>query len=221
MSDSDATQSDRQGVVHLEGREWYDRQELADRLNVSLRTIDRRVKRGSVEKKETRNGKVYRTLESDRATQSDTKNVAERHQSDSDRATQSDTKNVAERHPDVALVSLPESSWLDFLDRLDAKNEELKKLQYRVGKLESLEDQLERERVRNAKLVERVEELRKELVAESARRHVAAGRQDLAEERLEDRNARIDELEAEVAELRRKIKENDTSKTSTWSFFSE
>jgi predicted RNase H-like nuclease (RuvC/YqgF family) len=62
---SDDTPTAGDDIIDLEGQ-WHGRQELADRLGVSTRTIDRRVKRGQIEKRETPQGKLYRPTHDDR-----------------------------------------------------------------------------------------------------------------------------------------------------------
>lgn len=210
--DSEGQQKDRTDVLRLESGEWYEREELANRLNVSLRTVSRRLKRGEIVKKDTPNGPVYRPKKDTEGQQKDTKG----HQRDT-KGQQKDTqkdrtpRDIEGQQKDTRgtdRVSLPLSAWTDLIERLDQKNARISELEREVGRKESIS-------------VEDLESLRNQLIESRAREHVARGRRELAEERLEDRDERIGELEAEVAELRKKLEDKDTSKTSTWSFFSE
>lgn len=139
MSDTNATASDTDSVVQFGPSEWYGRQELADRLDVSLRTIDRRVNRGEIEKRNTPNGKLYRPApdETDRqeATAERQQTTPKRQQSDTDRATVGDTKTTPEVSQGVAdLVALVR----DQTDRIA-------ELERQVGRLLERIDTLERE----------------------------------------------------------------------------
>lgn len=111
VSDTKTTASDTASVVRFNHSEWCGRQQLADRLDVSLRTIDRRVKRGEIQKRTTSKGKLYRPTPDDSERQEATakrqETTAERHQNDTDRATVGDTKTTPDMSQGVAdLVAL-------------------------------------------------------------------------------------------------------------------
>jgi transposase len=117
MNDSKTTAGDTDSVVRLDSGDWYGRRELAERLDVSLRTIDRRVKRGEIEKRKTARGKVYRPAPND--TESDKK----RQQSDSDRATTGDSKETSQGVAE--LVGLVREQ-TDRIVELERENERLR-----------------------------------------------------------------------------------------------
>ena len=67
-------------IIHLENTEWFTASELADRLDVSKRTVYRKAKRGEVEKRETADGVRYRLASTDGAdTDTDTTDDADCH----------------------------------------------------------------------------------------------------------------------------------------------
>jgi excisionase family DNA binding protein len=210
-------------VFPIDGNRWHSREEMADLLGVSERTVTRRVARGELIRRERPEGNLYRLNEEERETARDSETG---HETGQDRTPDStsihegdqqsvrhprDTRQDRTGHPAVSrnqtqTVSVSLEDWAE--------------VQRHLGRLEQhVENQQELiEELRTRVLQER--ERREEAEQFRARYYVQAGRRELAEERLADRDARIDRLETELQDLRDRPDPEENSKRSPWSFFS-
>jgi DNA repair exonuclease SbcCD ATPase subunit len=192
-------------VIRLEGTEWYSAEELANRLDVSVRTIYRRLERGGVEKRETPRGTVYRTS-SDK-------------QPDSPKVPPADRK--ADSRFGEAVLRLVENN-----------NEQAAKIAELTGQVARLEAQLEAaledkkrllEYVQEADsrlddVVDELEQTEAELMQSRAKTYLEAGRREMADERLEDARERADRLEEANRRLEKHLEDADQRKRR-WSPF--
>jgi excisionase family DNA binding protein len=211
-------------IFPIDGNRWHSREEMAEFLGVSERTVTRRVSRGEIIRRERPDGNLYRLNDEEHETLRDSETG---HETGQDRTPGSASVHAGEtgsvRHPRDTRqdrTGHPTVSQND-VQKVVVGLEEWSKLQRKLGQLEQ-QTESQQERVDELRSLAENERTRREEAEQfRARYYVQAGRRELAEERLEDRDERIDELEAEVAELRRKLEENDEPKTSTWSFFSD
>ena len=202
MSDDELTISD-DNVHHLGESEWHAAGDLADRLDISVRTVYRRLERGSIEKKETPRGTLYR--------------VAPEPAADNPRATIGDTVHGTEFGEAV----------LRLVDELGAKSDRLAELSGDVARLEAELEAAREDRARLMRYVEESDQRMDELVDEleateadlrqtRARAYLQEGRRDLADERLEDARKRVESLTRENSRLERRIEELEAEKDKRW-----
>lgn len=193
---------DDDNIVRLEDSEWYSARELADRLDVSVRTIYRRLERGQIDKRETPRGTVYRVRDSSRA----------------------DSKNVTKG--DSSSDSPFGEAMLKLLDRERQQSDRVAELTGRVSELEArLEAALEdRERLlryvqesdaRNEELIDELESVEAQLMQARARVYLETGRREMAEERLDDARDEVARLEGRARELAEEL-DQATSKDRGW-----
>lgn len=196
---------DDDNIVRLEDSEWYSAQELADRLDISVRTVYRRLERGQIDKRETPRGTVYRAKD-------DTS-------SDSGTVTNNDTP--ADSQFGEAMLRL--------LERESQQSDRVAELTGRVSELEArLEAALEdRERLlryvhqadaRNEELIDELEDVEAQLMEARARVYLEAGRRDMADERLEIARSEATRLEERVRELEEEL-EKARAKDRGWKPF--
>jgi len=179
-------------VVHLDDNEWMSRSEMAEKLGVSERTVTRKAKRGELERRANPDGrgKLYRQpAESETDTRQDARHETgqdKRHQKDSEsnalegkRDTRQDTRQDTTRDTRDSLRDTRDTDVSRLIDRLEAKNERIAKLEEKKGELTAgletaadyvadLEERLERERQRAERLRDRLRRVRDE--REEARR---------------------------------------------------
>lgn len=212
-----------EGVVYLDGKRWRTRAEMAEYLDVSERTVTRRVNRGEIVRRERPNGNLYRLAEEGDETARDSETGHETGQDRTPRnpSTQADEPGTT-RHPRDTRrdrtgqhETPPAAPLLErLIDRLDAKGDRLADL---TGQLERTRAELEaaqedRRRLleyveaadaEHAELGEQLEALQADVNTHRARVHLERGRRELAEERLTDAHAEIARLRAELTEGRR------------------
>ncbi|MGM0556126.1 MAG: hypothetical protein ACQEVA_07090 [Myxococcota bacterium] len=192
-------------VVRLEGTEWYSAEELANRLDVSVRTIYRRLERGRIDKRETPRGTVYR--------------VTSGSESDSSAVTRAD--NATDSKFGEAVLRL--------VDKTSEQAEKIAELTGRAARLEAeleaaLEDKTRLlEYVREAdtrldEVVDQLEQSEAELMQSRARAYLEAGRREMADERLDDARERAQKLEEANRRLERRIEDAESGRRR-WSPF--
>lgn len=197
---------DDDNIVRLEDSEWYSAEDLADRLDVSVRTIYRRLERGQIDKRETPRGTVYRVREDGEA----------------------DTRRVTK--DDNASDSQFGEAMLRLLERESQQSDRVAELTGRASELEArLEAALEdRERLlryvqesdaRNEQLVDELEDIESRLMKARARAYLEAGLRDMAEERLEDAREEVNRLKERVRNLEGDLDAAKTEKRG-WTPFS-
>jgi predicted DNA-binding transcriptional regulator YafY len=197
--------NDDDNVIRLEGTEWYSAQELADRLDVSVRTIYRRLERGQIEKRETPRGTVYRLREN----------------------ASTDSSDVT--HTDASSDTKFGEAVLRLVERTGQQSDRIAELTGEVSRLEAkLEAALEdRERLlryvetadeRIDELADELESREEELMKTRAREYLESGRREMSDERLDNARAKIAALEDEKRELIEQLAEANRAKKG-WSPF--
>ena len=103
-------------IVSIEGRGWFTAEELAERNDVSTRTIYNRLKRGEVEKRETESGARYRLKSTERETFTE---VHERPAENEPKASTSKGKLTTERPFHEPFTEATEGPFMKLVHRLE------------------------------------------------------------------------------------------------------
>ena len=193
-----------ENVVHLDENEWLSRAEMADKLDVSERTVTRRAKQGKLVRKENPNGRgnLYRRPTPD----ADPGESDARHETEGDETRQStglyqEDSAKEDTRRDTGQEATRDTTVSRLIERLEAKNERIAQLESEKGRLsagletaadyvEELEDRLERERERANELQQRLERVRDE-------RDEARQEREAARFEIESLSDTIERLEAD------------------------
>ena len=193
-----------ENVVHLDENEWLSRAEMADKLDVSERTVTRRAKQGKLVRKENPNGRgnLYRRPTPDE----DGDGADARHETEGDATRQSaglyqEDSTERDTGRDTGQEATRDTTVSRLIERLEAKNERIAQLESEKGRLsagletaadyvEELEDRLERERERANELQQRLERVRDE-------RDEARQEREAARFEIESLSDTIERLEAD------------------------
>jgi hypothetical protein len=131
-------------LLHIDGNEWLSRAEMAAKLDVSERTITRKVNRGELVRKNNPNGrgKLYR-----RAAEADDTRHETRRETGQDNAPESDTELEGtrdtrhERH-DTRQDTTRDTAVSQLISRLEDRDERISELEREVGRLKAENNQL-------------------------------------------------------------------------------
>lgn len=181
-------------IVNFGDGTWYKAEDLARKLDVSVRTVYNRLQRGEIQKTETQDGVRYR-VPPDEGQNSAAMNEMKG----------SEAPERLQSGGDFGSSAI----FGELLQLIQSLQEELQDAQFSRGRLSAVE--------------ERVDELKAEnqaLKGARARLHVAEGRRELAEERLHQKNRELERAQDEVKRLRRQLEQAERSAGSTWSIFS-